>query len=233
VTTASTSREPRPLDPTRDLWDQQGGESEQAFAAFTRYRVQGRGERTFDLVGEELGKSTTIISRWSSMWSWRPRVIAWDRTEDIRLIETHWEEIDRMSKRHAGQAAMSGQIAMAPAMAIFKLIQERPDAFFEYFQAVDPNDPERTIIDFDRLDRVVAMAMTAARLLPGVHAMERVARGMPAEVKDEAADPRAAADQYLIGDPVKRRKAQELFAIVHGTTMPALPPGVVGEDGDT
>ena len=228
---ATNSREPKALDPSRDLWEKQEDESEPAFAAFTRYRIQGRGDRTIERVSEELEKSTQIIGRWSSVWSWRPRVIQWDRSEDIRLIEEQWEEIDRMAKRHAGQAAATGQIVMAPAMAIFKLIQERPDAFYEYFQRVDPDDPERTLIDFDRLDRVVAMAMTAARLLPSVHAMERVARGMPAEVKDEQADPRAAADQYLIGDPVKRRKAQELFAIVHGSTMPALPPGVVGEDG--
>jgi hypothetical protein len=215
------------------MWDQQPDESEQAFEAFTRYRIQGRGTRALDAVALELEKSVQLIGRWAAAWSWRARVIQWDRSEDIRLIEEHWEEIDRMAKRHSGQAAMTGQIVMAPAMAIFKLIQERPDAFFEYFQRPDPDDPEQTLIDFDRLDRVVAMAMTAARLLPAVHAMERVARGMPAEVKDEAADPRAAADQYLIGDPVKRRKAQELFALVHGHEIPALPPGVVGGDGDT
>ncbi len=227
-----TSREPKPLDPRLDMWEQQPDESEQAFGAFTRYRLMGRGDRSHEEVATELGKSVQLLGRWAATWSWRARVIQWDRSEDIRLIEEQWEEIDRMSKRHAGQAAMTGQVAMAPAMAIFKLIQERPDAFFEYFQSPDPDNPEQTIIDFDRLDRVVAMAMTAARLLPGVHAMERVARGMPAEVKDEAADPRAAADQYLIGDPVKRRKAQELFAIVHGHEIPALPPGVVGEDED-
>ncbi len=222
--------EAKPLDPSIDLWEQQPDETEQAFGAFTRYRIMGRGERSHERVAAELGKSVQLLGRWNQTWSWRVRVIAWDRSEDIRLIEEHWEEIDRMAKRHSGQAAMTGQIVMAPAMAIFKLIQERPDAFFEYFQTADPNDAERTIIDFDRLDRVVAMAMTEARLLPVVHAMERTARGMPAEVKDEQADPRAAADQYLIGDPVKRRKAQELFAIVHGQDMPALPPGVTGED---
>ena len=230
--TTTNSREPRPLDPRLDLWEQQVDESEPAFAAFTRYRVQGRGTRDIRSVARELSKSVQLLGRWSVAWSWRVRVIAWDKSEDIRLIDEQWEEIDRMAKRHAGQAAMTGQIVMAPAMSLFKLIQERPDAFFEYFQRPDPDDPTRTLIDFDRLDRVVAMAMTAARLLPAVHAMERVARGMPAEVKDEAADPRAAADQYLIGDPVKRRKAQELFAVIHGTTMPALPPGVVGEDED-
>ncbi len=223
--------DPKPLDPHRDLWEQQPDESEQAFAAFTRYRIIGRGERDIRTVARELDKSVQLLGKWNSMWSWRVRVMQWDRSEDMRLIEEHWEEIDRMSKRHASQAAATAQTIMGPAMAIFKLIQERPDAFFEYFQIVDPDDADRTIIDFDRLDRVVSMALAAARILPAVHTMERVARGMPAEVKDEAADPRAAADQYLIGDPVKRRKAQELFALVHGTEMPALPPGVTGEDG--
>ena len=154
----------------------------------------------------------------------------WDRAEDLVRVEEHWEELEKMSKRHAGQAAATGSILMGPAMAIFKLMQERPDAFFEYFQIVDPDNVDRTIIDFDRLDRVVSMAMSAARIMPAVHGMERVARGVPAEITDEAADPRAAASQYLIGDPVKRQKAQELFAIVHGHDMPALPPGVTGED---
>jgi hypothetical protein len=156
----------------------------------------------------------------------------WDRVEDLKKIDAHWEDIERMSKRHAGQAAATGSLLMGPGMAIFKLMQEKPDIFFDYFQTVDPADPERTIIDFDRLDRVVSMAMAAARILPSVHGMERVARGIPAEVVDEAADPRAAASQYLIGDPVKRQKAQELFAIVHGQEMPALPARVTGEEED-
>ncbi len=227
-----TDRAARPLDPTIDLWDQQPDESEQAYGAFVRFRNMGRGERTHDRVAEELGKSVQLLGRWNAVWSWRVRVMQWDRAEDMRLVDAHWEEIERMSKRHAGQAAATSSILMGPGMAIFKVMQERPDVFFEYFQVVDPEDADRTLIDFDRLDRVVQMAMAAARILPQVHGMERVARGVPAEVKDEQADPRAAAQQYLIGDPVKRQKAQELFALVHGHDMPALPPAVTGEAGE-
>ena len=228
----TTQHTARPLDPARDLWDQQPDEGEKAYSAFVRYRNMGRGERTIEAVGEELGKSVQLLERWNSQWSWRIRVMQWDRVEDLRRVDEHWEEIERMSKRHAGQAAASGQILMGPGMAIFKLMQERPDVFFEYFQMPDPDNADRTLIDFDRLDRVVSMAMAAARILPSVHGMERVARGVPAEVKDEAADPRAAAQQYLIGDPVKRQKAQELFALVHGAEMPALPPALAGTDDE-
>jgi hypothetical protein len=225
-----TDRAAKPLDPRRDLWEQQPDESEAAYGAFVRFRNMGRGERTHDRVATELGKSVQLLGRWNAQWSWRVRVMQWDRAEDLKKIDEHWEEIERMSKRHAGQAAATGSLLMGPGMAVFKLMQEKPDIFFDYFQMPDPDNADRTLIDFDRLDRVVSMAMAAARILPSVHGMERVARGIPAEIKDEAADPRAAAQQYLIGDPVKRQKAQELFALVHGHDMPALPPGVTGED---
>ena len=219
------------LDPSRNLWEQQGDESEKAYGAFVRYRNMGRGVRTLDQVAGELEKTMTVIGRWNSAWSWRIRVMEWDRAEDRRKVEVDWEDLEKMSKRHAGQAAATGSILMGPAMAIFKMMQERPNVFFEYFQGgIDENG--NTIIDFDRMDRVVSMAMTAARILPQVQGMERVARGVPAEIKDEAADPRVASEQYLIGDPVKRQKVQELFAVVHGLELPALPASVTGGSGD-
>jgi len=219
------------LDPSCRLWEQQGDESEKAYGAFVRYRNMGRGSRRLEQVALELEKSMTLIGRWNSAWSWRTRVMEWDREEDRKKVEVHWEDLEKMSRRHAGQAAATGSMLMGPAMAIFKMMQERPNLFFEYFQGgIDENG--NTFIDFDRMDRVVAMAMTAARILPQVHGMERVARGVPAEIKDEAADPRAASEQYLIGDPVKRRKVQELFAVVHGMELPALPASVTGE-GDS
>jgi len=221
----------KPLDPNRNLWEQQEDESEKAYGAFVRYRNMGRGSRGLELVATELEKSMTVIGRWNSAWSWRTRVMEWDREEDRKKVEEHWEELEKMSKRHSGQAAATGSMLMGPAMAILRVMQERPNVFFEYFQGgIDENG--NTIIDFDRMDRVVGMAMTAARILPQVQGMERVARGVPAEIKDEAADPRAASEQYLIGDPVKRRKVQELFAVVHGMELPALPASVTGE-GDS
>ncbi len=222
----------KPLDTSRPLWDQQDKESEPAYGAFVRYRNMGRGERSHELVGQELGKNLATISKWSSKWSWVVRVMEYDRAEDRRKVEEHWEEIEKMSRRHASQAGAMGQMLMGPGMAIFKLMNERPNLFMEYF-TLSTDEDGNSMIDFDRMDRVVSMAMSAARILPSVMEMERTARGQPKEITGEAANPRTAATQVLSGDPVKRAKAQELFAIVHGQEFPALPPAVMGtREGD-
>jgi hypothetical protein len=216
-----------PLDPTIKPWEQQPKESDEAYGAFIRYRSIPRGERSHAKVGQELGKATNLISRWSSKWHWVTRIMAWDRAEDARRVEEHWEEIEKMSKRHAAQAQMMGSVLMAPATAILTLMRERPNLFFEYFSTTDENG--NSLIDFDRMDRVVSMAQQAARIMPDVMGMERLARGEPTEIVEERADPRFANQQFM-GDPNKRMKAQELFAALSGLDMPRLPPAIMGVD---
>lgn len=229
------AREPHPLNTFEPLWDQQPEESVPAYEAFILFRDMGRGERTQEGVAGRLGKTPQLIGRWNAVWSWRQRVIAWDKNQAAHKLDEHWEEVEKMSKRHKQHAQVMGQFLIGPAMSIFTLMQERPNLFLEYFSTTD--DQGRSIIDFDRMDRVVSMAMTAARIMPLVQQMERVAVGLPAEIKGEDADPTEAAKQYLIGDPVKLAKAQELFAVVHGVDLPKLPAAVMGpvpegEDGD-
>ena len=215
---------PKPLDTDIDLWEQQTDEGEQAFGAFTRYRNIPRAERTLQKVAGELDKSVTLMSRWSSQWSWRPRVMEWDRAQERKDVEAQWEKISAMKSRHAGQAVAQGQVLMAPVMALHKLMRERPDAFFDYFTI--GTEDGGYIIDFDRMDRVVSMAMQAARIMPTVTGMEREARGIPADALVEEANPRSAALQFM-GTAEARQKAQELFATVNGHSLPALPAGVM------
>lgn len=220
------SKEPHPLNTFEPLWDQQPNETDPAYEAFVVYRDMGRGERALDKVAAVLEKSVQLMGRWNQPWSWRQRVIAWDKNQAAHKLDEHWEEVEKMSKRHKQHAQVMGQFLIGPAMSIFTLMQERPNLFLEYFSTTD--DQGRSIIDFDRMDRVVSMAMTAARIMPIVQQMERVAVGLPAEIKGEDADPTEAAKQYLIGDPVKLAKAQELFAVVHGVDLPKLPAAVMG-----
>ncbi len=219
---------PRPLSTEGPIYMQQDKESGEAFEAFEAYRDEGRGERNLISVAAGLDKSVQLMGRWSARWSWRPRVMAWDKRQDALNIELHWEEIAKMSRRHASQAVAMGQILMGPAMAIFRIMQARPDVFYEYFM-VTGSDGELAI-DFDRMDRVVSMAMQAARLMPTVIGMERIARGEPTEIVEERADSRYAATQFL-GDPATRTKAQELFALINGQSMPQLPAAITG-NGD-
>lgn len=92
------------------LWERQYGETRQAFAAFATYRDMGA-TRSCARVSEELGKSTTLITRWSARWQWVARTDAWDAEQDQIAREQAAKAIHDMHKRHAQiAAAMTGKI---------------------------------------------------------------------------------------------------------------------------
>ena len=71
----------------RDLWERQPMESARAFAAFSRYRDMGPGQRSSAKVAQELGRSKTLMDRWSSCWSWVKRAEAWDAEQEHTRAE--------------------------------------------------------------------------------------------------------------------------------------------------
>lgn len=87
-------------------WERLRGESAQAFQAFAKYRDLGV-DRSLAKVAKELGKSTTIIERWSARDSWVLRVEAWDVEQD-RL----WRLQQLASRREVGKR----QLRIANAM---------------------------------------------------------------------------------------------------------------------
>lgn len=92
----------------RQPWEKQKGESRQAFEAFVTYRDMGA-YRSGAKVAERLGKSTQIISRWSSRWNWVERTSAWDNELDRQNREAQIEAIKEMSERHTKQAMLFQQ----------------------------------------------------------------------------------------------------------------------------
>lgn len=68
------------------LWERQEGETDKAYEAFALYRDMGASRSVRD-VAQKLGKSATLISRWSSANNWVERVSAWDDQEDERRRE--------------------------------------------------------------------------------------------------------------------------------------------------
>lgn len=87
-------------------WERLTNESAPAFQAFARYRDMGA-DRSLAKVAKELGKSTTIIERWSARDYWVNRVTAWDEEQD-RI----WRATQLASRREVGKR----QLRIANAM---------------------------------------------------------------------------------------------------------------------
>jgi hypothetical protein len=59
-------------------WEQQEGESVQAYEAFRTYLAL-HSRRSLVAAARKIGKSTTLLERWSARWAWPDRVDAWHR----------------------------------------------------------------------------------------------------------------------------------------------------------
>jgi hypothetical protein len=91
-------------------FEQQPRESSKAFAAFQVYLRMGP-QRSLAAVGQQLGKSTVVIERWSSKFDWVSRVQAHAahlaeverKAIEARTIEksVEWEKVQESVKREA------------------------------------------------------------------------------------------------------------------------------------
>lgn len=73
-------------------------ESPEAFEAFATYRDMGVGRSTA-AVGRELGKSKTVMDRWSSKYAWVARAHSYDLEVDRRKRLGDLAGIEKMRKR--------------------------------------------------------------------------------------------------------------------------------------
>ena len=89
-------------------WGKQKGESRQAFEAFVCYRDMGP-DRSQEKVAEKLGKSTQLMSRWSSRWNWVERAGMWDEELDRRNREEQIKARKDMAERHIREAQLFQQ----------------------------------------------------------------------------------------------------------------------------
>ena len=92
-------------------WDRMKGESRQAYQAFRVYLRLGPLNRSLAATGRELGKSTTLMSRWSARWSWVARVDAYDHAAQIREDEAILKEREREAVREYLHFAFKGSEA--------------------------------------------------------------------------------------------------------------------------
>ena len=101
-------------------WERQPRESAKAFEAFTVYRDMGS-SRSLRKVGQQLGKSTVMMERWSSANNWQARVEAWELEQDWIAREKQIEEIAKMRSRHT---KLAESMLLKAARALQKLDPE-------------------------------------------------------------------------------------------------------------
>lgn len=98
--------------PGRASWDRQTSESSKAFASFCQYRNAHPLQRSVARVGQQLGKSVTLLERWSTRFQWVQRAAAFDREEDRLSQARRVRDIEEMNQRHAEIAATAlGKVA--------------------------------------------------------------------------------------------------------------------------
>lgn len=106
-------------------WERQKGESPQAFEAFLTYLQMGA-DRSLRAVGQKLGKSDTLLGRWSSAYHWVERCRAWDNHLQQEARKAAIAEIREMNKRHIDAAVlMQGAVLRALQKRGDKLITDK------------------------------------------------------------------------------------------------------------
>lgn len=80
-------------------WDRQSGESAPAYEAFLTYRDLGYARSTA-ATAQKLGKSKTLMDRWSGQWNWVARTEAWDSMPSAKLVEAYEEMATRVAEQH-------------------------------------------------------------------------------------------------------------------------------------
>lgn len=102
-------------------WERQPKESARAYEAFDLYLKMGP-ERSLRKVGQELGKSNTLISRWSSAWNWQERCRDYDNYLKRQELEEQRKAVKKMQQRQIQTAMLMQKKAVE---ALDKLDPER------------------------------------------------------------------------------------------------------------
>jgi hypothetical protein len=143
-------------------WERRKGETGPAWEAFLTYREMGL-SRSAAKVAKALGKSATLMNRWSSAHGWVERAAAWDTHLDQRATAAQVQEIENMKARHVRLAE-----------AVQKLTAAEIDKMIAASEA-DPGKP--TLLPKD-----------VRLLLKEGTTLERVSRGEPGEIVQHKGD---------------------------------------------
>lgn len=120
-------------------WERQKGENSKRYEAFCIYRDMH--PRSLYKVAEELGKSRTLITRWSGEDKWVDRAASWDDEQDRIARQAQLDEIKKMRKRHA-------DLANAMLVKAARALQRIPE------DEIKASDVSRMVDTASKLERI-------------------------------------------------------------------------------
>ena len=125
-------------------WERQKGESAQAFEAFSIYLGMGA-ERSTRAVAQKLGKSASLIQRWSREKEWQERIRAYDNDIEKQARKKAVASRKDMVDRHIG-IAMQLQKKALQALKELSVENMTPKDIKEYIKMAT---------DLERLNRTL------------------------------------------------------------------------------
>lgn len=101
-------------------WERLENESPEAYEAFSLYRDMKPDERSVAEVGRRLGKSKTLMERWSSRHEWQRRVREYEKHVDAIALRKATTQLAEMRARHI----KIGQLLQTKGLKALEKIKE-------------------------------------------------------------------------------------------------------------
>jgi hypothetical protein len=143
-------------------------ETAKAYEAFKAYAEMGAG-RSLDAVGRKLGKSTTLMERWSSVHGWKERVALWDNRRDHVQQTAEEKAAEAVALRLAERRAK----VQESAYEMFEKLKAKCDDMLQFPVGRRESKDGKTIVhpakwNFADLARVATVADALGRMATGL-----------------------------------------------------------------
>jgi len=192
-------------------WERQSEESSQAFEGFCAYRDLSFG-RTIEKARKQVGKSASLLKRWSSRYSWVDRVQAWDEEQDRTATEAAAEAAQERAREIRQRQLKDGSDLQRLARAGIAQLIERDPVSGEPRLKRQLKVTEIVVLHRygTELERAAAMVPTDETAEPeGEEELDRLLRGIRQEEFGALVEAARRVTSSPTASPAKRTKARK------------------------
>jgi len=180
-------------------WDRLPGESAPAYEAFATYRDAGP-QRSVRGIGRHIGKSSSLLFRWSTRYAWTSRCQAFDSSNELAAQAREDDPARRAYLlRHLEAATI---VQLAPSAELARRLEENPELY---------QDLEFLILDDLARKNIgpLLRVMKLERELAGFTDAKLAAAADVSPTRKGAEEmTREEAEAYLLGDMAETRRGR-------------------------